>query len=231
VVNRHRSSLYRRWVLAVTAGEMLGFGGIPVAGGALVFWLTLGLDDGVRAIVFYAITVIGGLGEGMVLGWFQQRVLRQVVEGLDGNRWILFTSLAASAAWALGMLAPTLDEVFGLSALGTVLIWVPASVLILLSIGSAQSWVLGGLVRNPRQWIWANALGWLLGLPWTFVLPALLPDTAAVPVWAGVFVVAGILMGITVGLVTGRVVLRIQCETSHAVKGGPSQGPRLRAGT
>lgn len=211
-MSNSQSSLYGRWVFAFTAGELLGFGGIPVAGGALIFLLTLELDEGVRAIVFYAVAVIGGLGEGMVLGWFQARVLREVISGFDARRWVLFTSFAAAFAWALGMLAPTLDDLVGLSMAEQVIIWVPSSVLILFSIGAVQALALRGLVRNAQQWVWANAVGWLLGLPWAFVLPALLPESAPVAARVGVFIVAGVLMGATVGAVTGWSVLRMQTQ-------------------
>ena len=219
-----QSSLYRRWVLAFTVGELLGFGGIPVAGGALVFWLTLDLGQGVRAVVFYAVAVVGGLGEGMVLGWFQARVLREVISGFDARRWILWTSFAAALAWALGMLAPTLDDLVGLSMFEQLIIWVPGSVLILFSVGTVQALALRGLVRNPQQWVWANAVGWLLGLPWTFVLPALLPESAQVAAWVGVFVVAGVLMGATVGAVTGWSVLRMQTERPSQPEGRANSG-------
>ena len=82
--------------------------------------------------------------------------------------------------------------------------------LILVSIGAAQAWVLRRLVEKPHQWLMANALGWLTGLPWTFVLPALLPETAPLGVWVVTFVIAGVLMGLTVGLVTGVALLKMQ---------------------
>ena len=71
------------------------------------------------------------------------------------------------------MLAPALDDLIGLSTPTQVAIWIPASLLILCSIGGAQAWVLRGVVEQPHRWIAANLLGWLAGLPWTFVLPAL----------------------------------------------------------
>jgi hypothetical protein len=212
-----RTSLYRRWVLSCTAGELLGFGGIPVAGGALAVWLTADLEHSVRSLVFYAVAVIGGLGEGAVLAWFQLRVLGVAFPDIDRRRWIRNTVLAAAFAWACGMLAPTLDDLVGLSAVAQVAIWVPASLLILFSIGVAQARVFRGVVERPRRWIAANVLGWLLGLPWTFVLPALLPETAPAPAWITVFVIAGILMGLTVGLVTGVSLMRFASHSSaHA---------------
>lgn len=107
------------------------------------------------------------------------------------------------------MLAPTLDDVFGLSAGQQLAIWIPASLLILAAIGGAQAWVLRGVVAAPRRWLVANLVGWLAGLPWTFALPALLPDTAPVAVFVLTFIVAGTLMGLTTGAVTGAWVVRL----------------------
>lgn len=108
------------------------------------------------------------------------------------------------------MLAPLLDDLFGLPAAAQIALWVPASILILLSIGTAQSWVLRDVIDLPYRWLAANVAGWLLGLPWTFALPALLPESAPVPVWVSAFLIAGVLMGLTVGLVTGRLVVKLE---------------------
>ena len=203
-------TLYRRWVVACTAGELVGFGGIPVPGAFLALTLTEGLAPDARAIALYAIAVAGGLGEGAVLAWFQLRVLGPALPQLPRRRWLWATALAASFAWACGMLAPLLDDLVGLTPTQQLAIWVPASIAILLSIGGAQAWVLRGIVEAPRRWLFANVIGWLAGLPWTFVLPALLPETAPAAAWISVFVVAGILMGLTVGLVTGLAVTRMR---------------------
>jgi len=203
---------YWQWVLACTLGEIIGFGGVPVLGAALVLWLSSGLEPGTRSILLFAIAVIGGLGEGAILALFQLRVLRTLLPRLNARRWVLSTAGAASFAWLCGMLAPLLDDLVGLSASAAIAIWVPAGLLILLSIGAAQAWVLRGVVDSPNRWITANVLGWLLGLPWTFVLPALLPETAPIPVWVATFSIAGVMMGLTVGLVTGRTLIRLHTE-------------------
>lgn len=204
--------MYRRWVLFCTIGELVGFGGIPVLGTAIALWVTTGVDADLRAMILYLIAVTGGFGEGAVLAWFQLRVLGACLPRLNPKRWILATGTAASIAWMLGLLAPTLDDVFGLSAQIQLAIWIPGSVLILLSIGMAQAMVLRGIVARPQRWVVANALGWLLGLPWTFALPAMLPETAAVAIWVTTFVIAGVLMGLTVGLITGYMVVRFERE-------------------
>ena len=196
-------------MLFCTAGELVGFGAIPVLGGAIAFSLTGSLSPGLRSLVLYAVAIIGGFGEGAVLAAFQLQVLRERFPRLNARRWILSTALAASVAWLCGYLAPTLDDLIGISPVTQVVIWIPAGVLILLSIGSAQAWALRDTVEKPSQWITANVLGWLCGLPWTFVLPAALPDTAPVAVRAATFVLAGMLMGTTVGVVTGYTLVRL----------------------
>ena len=108
------------------------------------------------------------------------------------------------------MLAPLADELVGLTPAMQAAIWIPAGVAILLSIGGAQAWVLRGVVDAPRRWLTANIFAWLAGLPWTFVLPALLPPSAPMGVWVATFVAAGILMGLTVGLITGLAVTRMR---------------------
>ncbi|MGD2167885.1 MAG: hypothetical protein PVF63_07225 [Gammaproteobacteria bacterium] len=204
------TGLYWRWVLACTVGELIGFFGLPVLGGMTVLWLTEGIDPFARSIVLYLMAAAGGLGEGAILAFFQVHILRLRWPALNTRRWIIYTAVAASIAWLCGMLSPLLDDLMGLSAAVQIAIWLPAGTIIVFSIGTAQSRVLSDVVSRPRRWITANVMGWLLGLPWTFVLPAMLPESAPLTVWAIVFFVAAALMGLTVGLVTGTQVLRLQ---------------------
>ena len=203
-----QAALWRRFVVAVTLGELIGFGGLPIAGGFVAMAFTDTLATGPRALVLYFVSIIGGFAEGAMLAWFQWRVLRSMWPALDLRRWIGHTGLAAALAWAFGMLPPTLDDMFGLSTAVQVGLWIVATLVILPSIGWAQSLVLRSHVADARGWIGANVLGWLLGLPWTFVAPALLPDDAPHWAFALAFIVAGALMGATVGAVTGRWLIR-----------------------
>ena len=140
---------YWRWVFNCTVGELVGFAGVPVLGGAIALWLTTGLETPIRSLVLYAVAVAGGLGEGAVLASFQFRVLTECIPNVNRRRWVLATGVAAAFAWALGMLAPTLDDVVGISARVQVTIWIPASILILISIGAAQA--LRGRQKNSRK--------------------------------------------------------------------------------
>jgi len=191
-------------------GELIGFGGIPVLGFGAILLLSRAAGTDPNPGLMYAVAVAGGFGEGAVLAVFQLRVLRDCLPRLNGRRWVVATACAASLAWACGMLAPTLDEYAPLSATVQVAIWVSASIVILLSIGVAQVCVLYGVVTNPGIWAVGNVAGWLAGLPWTFVLPAMLPESAPVVVWVVTFVIAGVLMGATAGAVTAAFLLRLK---------------------
>lgn len=198
------TALSRRWARAFTVGEVIGFGGVPVVGGLLATSATASLPTDARALVLYAVAILGGLAEGAILGAFQLRVLRGIWPEIDGRRWIRATAIAAAIAWSLGMIAPTLDELIGLPPAVQVAIWAPAGALILISIGLAQSQVLRRVVDARHRWLRANVMGWLLGLPWTFVAPAIVPDASPLWVFGVAFLIGGTLMGATAGLVTGR---------------------------
>jgi hypothetical protein len=209
-MNEAGKRLWRRWIVAFTAGELIGFGGIPVLFAAAGLWLTQPLEPPARAVVMYLLAVTGGLGEGAVLAWFQLRVLKPHLPALNRARWLRATAIAAAWAWACGMLAPTLADLFGISTAAQIAIWIPAGVAILLSIGAAQAWALQDVVEGHRRWIGANALGWLAGLPWTFVIPALLPEDSPTALWMASLVIAGALMGLTAGAVTGGFLVRLR---------------------
>lgn len=208
-MSRSTSALWLRWVGAFTLGEVLGFGCLPAALGLGVMTLTKELPATPRGLLLYAVAIVGGLGEGAVVGAFQRRVLREVLPSLDGRAWVRHTAFAAAGAWAVGMCAPTLDELFTLPPAVMVALWVPAAVLILLSIGGVQARLLRGVVARPARWLWINVAGWLAGLPWTFIAPAVLPDDS--PAWRfGVaFLLGGTLMGATTGAITGVLVVRL----------------------
>lgn len=83
-------------MLSCTIGELVGFGGIPVLGGAVAVLLAAGKQAVSRATVFYAVAVIGGLAEGAVLAWFQRRALDSYPPRLQSRQWIVATVATGS---------------------------------------------------------------------------------------------------------------------------------------
>ncbi|MEV5837615.1 hypothetical protein [Nocardia sp. NPDC052112] len=194
--------LWQRWFTNVTLGELLGFAA-PAVTGALV-------RDATPVAAAVAL-LIAGVAEGSVLGWFQAGVLRSVLSGMRSSGWIRATSLGALIAWAVGVV-----PVLAADGLDTWSPWVlaPAAaagvMILLLSIGITQWYVLRRQVTGAGRWIWATALAWLAGLlAFTgFTSPLWQPGqpTALVLV---IGIVGGLLMAAVMAAVTGVFLVHI----------------------
>ncbi|MCB9569863.1 MAG: hypothetical protein H6710_22035 [Myxococcales bacterium] len=200
--------LWRAWTVATALGELAGFA-IPAAVGAL-----LGAA-GVAEVPMAVGLVIAGAGEGAVLGAFQGRALARHLPGFPWRRWTAATSIAALIAWILGMTPsallgggeppalPTWAWAFGGAVLG---------VAFLLVMGVAQWWVLRGGFRRAWRWIVASAIAWPLGVAVPVIALTSVPDGAPMVVHGIVGVVAGLGMGLVVGGITGRTLVRMLAE-------------------
>ncbi len=194
--------MWRRWSTTVTAGELLGFAG-PVVTGALV-------RDAAPVTAAVGLLVAGTI-EGWVLGWFQARVLRAAVRGMFPGDWIPATGLGALVAWSIGAVSVLAGD-----GLDTWSPWVlvPAAVsggiVLVLSLGVAQWFVLRHFVIDAGRWIGATALAWLAGLFVfaTFTSPLWQPgQSTALVVLIGI--VGGLLMAATMAAITGYFLVRI----------------------
>ena len=189
-----------RWVGYTVAGEGIGFL-VPVSGFALA--ATLGLD----AWAAWALLVVAGAGEGALLGLGQSLALRGSRAQVPVGRWVAATAVAASVAWSIGMLPPTLADLgtpLDFTAPGTWAAVAVGGLVLLTSIPIAQWPVLRAAgVRRAWRWIPLNMAAWLAGLVFTF-LPSPFIDESTPPAMVfAQFAVAGLLMALTVALVTG----------------------------
>ncbi|WP_199522362.1 hypothetical protein [Geodermatophilus marinus] len=195
--------LFRRWVVATTAGEALGF---------LVPTLAVlaGADDpgDPRA---YAALVAAGAGEGAVLGWAQGGVLARVRPGLPRRDWTLRTAAAAAVAWALGLAPAALGDAIGRwPGSVQVLAGLTAGLLLLASLGVAQWTVLRRVVPRSARWIGWTGAGWLAGLAVFAGLTTPLWQPGQAPaVVAAIGVAGGVAMAVTVAVVTGYGLVRL----------------------
>jgi hypothetical protein len=215
VTRRPLRHVWRSWVLATAAGEVIGFA-VPAIAGAVAFRLIGEPDRAAPALAFYVLLLAAGAGEGAILGTAQSLVLRRVLPSVSPRAWVGATAAAAGAAWALGLLPSTVDALVPLQPALLVAAWVALAPPLLCSIGVAQWLVLRRHVDGTGRWVTANVLGWLLGLPVTFVGPALVPNGSPPVVWAGVFIVSGLLMGAVVGVVTAVALRRILAANGRA---------------
>jgi hypothetical protein len=103
--------------------------------------------------------------------------------------------------------------------------WIALAPPLLLSIGVGQWCILRRKVSGAGRWLWANALGWLLGMPITFIGPALVPGDSPPAVWVGAFLACGLLMGAIVGAVTGQALCTLLATGLTPLPPGTALGP------
>jgi hypothetical protein len=112
------------------------------------------------------------------------------------------TSVAALAAWSIGLIPGSIHRMSWAPWAG----WLLAVVLVLVLLASipiAQFMLLRTALPTAGRWIRFNAVAWLLGLGWTFAPPALVKPNTPVVSEIGVYAIAGVLMATTVAIITG----------------------------
>ncbi len=177
--------------------------------------------------------LFAGAVEGSLLGWFQSRVLRRHLPQFRAGTWIRLTMLAGITAWLIGMLPSTLVSMqqgpAGAPSSQPSFLVMAAMVIgggLLLGgmFGAFQGVELSKHISKGSRWVWANAIGWSLGLGWIFA-GATWPNESTPWYWiVSSAILGGLLAGLTVGLVTGRFLLRIMAEDSGKK---PSFSPNL----
>lgn len=190
------SWFFRRWLGLMALGESAGFAVAAATGVAVA----ITEPTPVRTM---AMLLAAGAVEGAMLGVGQALALRALpLERSLLRRWPVLTSLAAVAAWSIGLLPSTVP---GLDWSNPV-IWVIAGLLglvLLATIPAAQLILLRRAVRRPWRWLPANILGWLVGIGWTLAVSPLVDADTPIPQLLALYVVAGLLMALTVATATG----------------------------
>jgi hypothetical protein len=190
------SWFFRRWVGLVALGEGAGF---AVAAGTGVAAATTDLGPVPTLVMLLAAGAIEGalLGIGQVLALRALPLRRSLL-----RRWPVLTSLAAVVAWLIGLLPSTLP---GLNWSNPIT-WVAAGLLglvLLATIPAAQLILLRRAVRRPWRWLPANIAGWVVGIGWTLAVSPLVDTGTPIPQLLALYVVAGLLMALTIGMATG----------------------------
>jgi hypothetical protein len=189
-----------RWVGFTVLGEGLGFL-IPVTAFALASAL------GLNGWAAWAILVVFGAGEGALLGVGQALGARGSRAEVPVGRWAAVTAVAASVAWAIGMLPPTLADLgadIDWTSPSTWAVAAPAALLLLATIPLAQRPVLAQ-AGVPRSWWWVpiNMVAWLVGIVFTFLPSPWVDESTPAAVVFALFAVGGVLMATTVAVLTG----------------------------
>jgi hypothetical protein len=184
---------FRRWVACTVAGEAVGF---TVAA-------ALAATQDLSRLPEFAILLGAGAIEGALLGRGQAMALTRLqLPAAIIRLWPVATSVAALAAWSIGLIPGSIHRMSWAPWAG----WLLAVVLVLVllaSIPTAQFMLLRTALPTAGRWIRFNAVAWLLGLGWTFAPPALVKPNTPVVSEIGVYAIAGVLMATTVAIITG----------------------------
>ncbi|MGY1704834.1 cation-translocating P-type ATPase [Geodermatophilus sp. SYSU D00697] len=202
-VPEDRWTLWRRWVLATTLGETLGFL-VPV----LVVLSGAGDPGDPRSSL---LLLLAGAGEGAVLGWAQAGVLGRALPGFRRRDWTLRTAVAASVAWAVGLTPAALGGAVAAWPLPLQLVGGAVGGAALLgSLGVAQWSVLRRCVPRAGRWVGWVAAGWLAGLAvFTAVTTPLWHPGQGLVAVALIGIAGGVAMAGTVAVVTGWGLVRL----------------------
>ncbi|MFF4661210.1 nitroreductase/quinone reductase family protein [Streptomyces sp. NPDC001381] len=204
--------LWARWWRWTTLGEAAGFC-VPAAAAAVI--------GDASAAIGWPVLLAAGAAEGAVLGAAQAHVLHGVLPGLRRGRWVSATAGAAACAWLLGLLPSAVLPRVGFWPVAAGLA-VADGLLLLLSLGTAQWWVLRRHVTGGGMWIWATAAAWLAGLAvfCAVSMPLWHPGQSPLLI-AAIGVLAGMLMAATVAAVTGVALVRL---TRRSAEPGATPG-------
>jgi retinol dehydrogenase-12 len=207
-------SFYRRWIVACTAGELVGVG--TAAGAALAINGLIGepRSSGARVLTLATFAVVGAV-EGGALAAFQWRVLGARLPRLRAGEWIAVTVAISVAGWLTGM-APALfiqHDAPGSPEPSLPIVLLLAGVAGAgagLCFGAAQWFILRRHAERAARWIWIHVPAWALAMAAIF-LAASWP-TAESPRWfiALSGAAGGALGGLLLGAVTGLVAQDLQ---------------------
>jgi hypothetical protein len=195
-----------RWLLLVTAGELVGFVAPALTG------IMLAKLDASGPLEVLALGAAGGC-EGLLLGaaqaWAWPLPVRRA-------RYALLTAGAAGLVWVCAMSLVQLAGTDGVTQ-GLVIACAALTVLIgLISIGGAQ-WL---ELRHhaPRAWRFVpwTALAWTLALPFSFAPGPFVDESTPLASQVALWTLGGALMAVVMALVTWIGVRRLSEQPSAA---------------
>ena len=187
------------WVIWVTLGTALGFILPSVA--------TLGaVADGRDASGQFVFAVIAGAIQGAILGFAQAFALRRTAAALPMLGWIIVTAVGAVLAWTFGMIPGSFMAIEpGTPAgIGTLLAF---GIVAVAALPTAQWLILRrtklGKIGRVWRWIPITAIAWTAGITWLLLAATLVQDSTDLIHLVGLYTVAGLLMVLTVSVITG----------------------------
>lgn len=192
------SGFVARWIGFVAVGEAAGFAVAAVAG------VTLAATAAPPAVSL-PVAVTAGALEGAAYSAGQYAAMRGGQPSRIG--WLLAGAVGAAVAWTLGMLPSTI----GLDPrLPATWVAIGAGGLVLLAAIPVAQWiVLRRTHRRAAAWIPVSMGAWAVGVAWTAAPSPFIDESSPIGLVIGLYVVAGLLMALTVGALTAPLARRL----------------------
>jgi hypothetical protein len=227
---RVRSTLWPRWILANSIGELVGLGSTFALGAGLLSGLSEATGSGPALLTAALMTATGAL-EGVIVGVAQWSVLHAAVPTISRRAWVVATIIGGVVAWGAGSIPMTLASLSADGG-GAPVQEPPQWLVLLLACGlglvagailSVAQWI-ALRIHVSRAWRWlpANAIAWAVGMPLIFAGIDLAQKTHAITVGVLVMAATIALAGAVVGGIHGLVVRAFAAETEPR----PSPPPR-----
>lgn len=197
--------MLERWITVTVLGEAIGFGGAMAVGRGVCSLVGEPGTGALAELFMLGLSATAGLVEGACLGLAQWLVLRRIFPRLPLRHWVLFTAVGAALAWVIGMGAGTHAPALAPPAVVLVAIIMAAGLVLGALLGAAQALALRRHIGGVGPWIFASALGWMIGLLFAFIGVAMTPEPGASLYNVAVMVACGAAMAIAPAIATGRV--------------------------
>lgn len=198
---RASSGFLRRWVGWVTLGETVGFL-VPALAGIVASLL------GLSVVATHVLVSLAGSGEGALLGVAQATALVRSSVRVPVRHWTAVTAVAASFAWAIGMVPVSTGGILPSTA-GGVVATVVGGLALLVSIPLAQWFVLRRVAPRAWRWIPVNVGAWTVGISATLLPSPLVDESTGTSRLLLLYGSAGLVMAFVVAVLTGLGLRRI----------------------
>lgn len=203
---KSQKNIYKRWFLIVTFGEFIGF--------------IIPSFVGVISVLFHfpqfvqtPIMILAGAGEGFLLGYFQGKVLAEIIPRFEKKDWIGATIMGAFTAWSIGMIPSTfyvfIEHIpsFIVISLGSIF-----AITLLFSLPYFQYRVMKRYTKRADQWIWLNLIAWFCGLTILFICMYIAPEGFLLTLLFSIL--GGLGMASVMAAITGLYVTKIKLLSS-----------------
>jgi hypothetical protein len=209
--------MYPAWMRSCILGSVFAFS-ISALVSVLISIYLAPYRSGIHNTVRIQLVATAAILEGALIGYFQWLVLRRLFPTMTSTSWIGATMIASGSGYLLSWLPTSYALTADLASRIRDMTQSPSAIarislvtgaLVGLIWGITQFAVLRLHVHRAGSWIVASTISWAISFVWLY-LAAFLPDRTTNPVvQIAVAPLAGLVHGWFLGMLQGRVLVRL----------------------